>query len=148
MPGIFHPVVWGETYLVDGALISPIPVHLLQALGADIEIPMRAIRHRPVAERQRFADIRDMRGRLRPNHRPPDLVRLIWRSLSLILQDQFAEMLMAQYPLSIKVELPFEYAGDPEKVDTIIQLGRDAANEKVAAIKAALAAPIPAAAAD
>ena len=138
MPGIFQPVAWGETYLVDGAVIAPIPVHLLDLLGADIKIPMRAVRHWPVEVRQRVADTREGARRRTPPSGPPDLVRLVWRSLSVILQDQFAELQLGQYPIHLKPEIPFDYAGSPDKVGAIIELGRREAERHVPAIRTAL----------
>jgi len=140
MPGEFQPVAWGDTYLVDGAIISPIPVHLLDLLGADVRIPMRAVRHWPQHVRQRVADTREG-GRTRtPPSGPPDLIHLVWRSLSVILQDQFAELLMGQYPIHLQPEIPFDYASSPDKVGEIIELGRQETERHVPAIRDALAA--------
>lgn len=140
MPGVFQPVAWGETYLVDGAIISPIPVHLLEPLGADLCIPMRAVRHWPQEVRQRLADTREG-GRARtPPTGPPDLIHLVWRSLSVILQDQFAELLLGQYPIHLQPEIPFDYASSPDKVGEIIELGRQETERHVPAIHAALSA--------
>lgn len=140
MPGIITPFEWGDTYLVDGALVSPIPVHLLDLLGADVKIPMRAVRQRPVDVRQRIADIRDADKHRSRRHGPPDLLRLLWRSLSLILQDQFAELLMDQYHVHLKPEIPFDYAASPDRVAEIIDLGRREAERHVPAIREALEA--------
>src|SRR4051812_44753709 len=37
-PGIFTPVVYGGTLLVDGGLVNPVPVSMCRALGAEIVI--------------------------------------------------------------------------------------------------------------
>jgi len=140
MPGIFTPVEYEGTYLVDGAVISPVPVHLLDMLGADIKIPMRAIRQRPDDVRQRIVEIRASQQGRRPRQGPPDVLHLLWRSLSLILQDQFAELLLDQYAISIKPEIPFDYAGSPDKVREIVDIGRQEAERHVADIEAALRA--------
>jgi NTE family protein len=138
MPGIITPFEWGDTYLVDGALVSPIPVHLLDMLGADVKIPMRAVRQRPIDVRQRIADIREAHKHRSRRHAPPDLLRLLWRSLSLILQDQFAELLLGQYHVYIKPEIPFDYAASPDRVAEIIEIGRREAERHVPDIRAAL----------
>jgi predicted acylesterase/phospholipase RssA len=127
MPGIFTPVEYDGTYLVDGAMISPIPVHLLDLLGAEIKIPMRAVRQRPHDVRQRIVAIHEANRHRHPRHGPPDVLRLMWRSLSLILQDQFAELLLGQYDVYIKPEIPFDYASSPDKVRDIIEVGRQEA---------------------
>jgi NTE family protein len=38
LPGLFSPVPWGESFLVDGGLVNPVPVSLARAMGADIVI--------------------------------------------------------------------------------------------------------------
>jgi NTE family protein len=38
MPGIFQPVLLGERWLVDGALVNPLPVSVCRALGADVVV--------------------------------------------------------------------------------------------------------------
>jgi NTE family protein len=38
MPGIFQPVLLGERWLVDGAIVNPLPVSVCRALGADIVV--------------------------------------------------------------------------------------------------------------
>jgi NTE family protein len=144
MPGIFVPVAWGGTFLVDGAVITPIPVHLLPALGADIAIPMRAVRECGTVERQRFVDSRDDAGA--PHGHAPDLVRLMWRSLSLIMQDRYADTLMSRYPLAIRPEVPFDYAGSPDKLQEIIAIGREETVKHIPAIRAAMTSKRPAAA--
>lgn len=38
LPGIFSPAAHGESWLVDGGLVNPVPVSLCRALGADVII--------------------------------------------------------------------------------------------------------------
>jgi NTE family protein len=38
LPGLFTPVRWEESLLVDGGLVNPVPVSLARAMGADIVI--------------------------------------------------------------------------------------------------------------
>jgi NTE family protein len=38
LPGIFSPVLAGDRWLVDGALVNPVPVSAARALGAEIVI--------------------------------------------------------------------------------------------------------------
>ena len=35
LPGIFEPVRWGGRWLMDGALVNPVPVNVARAMGAD-----------------------------------------------------------------------------------------------------------------
>jgi NTE family protein len=38
LPGIFAPVRWGGRWLMDGALVNPVPINVARALGADVVI--------------------------------------------------------------------------------------------------------------
>ena len=38
LPGIFSPILIGDRWLVDGALVNPVPVSAARALGAEIVI--------------------------------------------------------------------------------------------------------------
>ena len=43
LPGIFEPVRWGGRWLIDGALVNPVPVSLARALGADKVIAVNIV---------------------------------------------------------------------------------------------------------
>jgi NTE family protein len=43
LPGVFEPVRWGGRWLIDGALVNPVPVTLARALGADKVIAVNII---------------------------------------------------------------------------------------------------------
>lgn len=139
LPGIFTPSEWGDTYLVDGAIISPIPIHLLDHFGADLSIPVRAVRQRPDDIRQRIASIHENHPPSGRRPAPPDMLRLLWRSLSLIMQDQYAELLLGQFDIFVKPEIPFDIAGSPGKVPEIVEIGRQEAELHVDRIQKALA---------
>ncbi len=38
LPGLFAPVRWERSFLVDGGLVNPVPVSLARAMGADVVI--------------------------------------------------------------------------------------------------------------
>jgi NTE family protein len=43
LPGVFEPVRWGGRWLIDGALVNPVPVSLARALGADKVIAVNIV---------------------------------------------------------------------------------------------------------
>jgi NTE family protein len=47
IPGIFHPLRWGDRLLVDGGLVDPVPIQVCRDLGADFVIAVD-ITPRPV----------------------------------------------------------------------------------------------------
>lgn len=52
LPGVFVPVKHAESYLVDGGVVNPVPVNVVQAMGADIVIAVNLNRdHRTVSAR-------------------------------------------------------------------------------------------------
>jgi NTE family protein len=57
LPGIFEPVRWGGRWLIDGALVNPVPVALARAMGADKVIAVSIVS--------------DMLGRSATLHDPP-----------------------------------------------------------------------------
>lgn len=46
LPGLFTPAQYDELLLVDGGLVSPVPVSLCRAMGADIVIAVDLNRDR------------------------------------------------------------------------------------------------------
>jgi NTE family protein len=46
LPGIFSPVLIGDRWLVDGALVNPVPVSAARALGAEIVIACQSLERR------------------------------------------------------------------------------------------------------
>jgi NTE family protein len=43
LPGVFEPVRWGGRWLIDGAIVNPVPVSLARALGADKVIAVNIV---------------------------------------------------------------------------------------------------------
>ncbi len=52
IPGMLTPVMWRERWLVDGALVNPVPVSVCRALGADLVIAVNpnSLMRRTVAQ--------------------------------------------------------------------------------------------------
>jgi NTE family protein len=67
LPGIFRPVRHGDSWLVDGGLVNPVPVSICRALGAEIVIAVNLnadIVGKHFTERQGAADVAGWRQRL------------------------------------------------------------------------------------
>jgi NTE family protein len=140
LPGIFAPFHYQGKHLVDGALVRPIPVHLLHDDEVDLKIPVRAVRRR--ARRQLHDDITHARHEHRRwsifHRRDDDIFSVIWRSMSLIMQDEFAEMVFDDFDVYIKPELDLDLSRDPGKMQDIVQAGYDETMRKLPAIRAAM----------
>ncbi len=125
LPGIFTPFRYEGRVLVDGALIRPIPVHLLHDDEVDLKIPVRAVRRR--GPTQLRDDISDNRRRHRVAsllaRKPENLFDVVWKSLSLIMQDEFSEMIFDDYDIYIRPELDLALSRDPSRVDEIVEAG-------------------------
>ena len=50
IPVLFTVAKWEDRYLVDGALVNPVPVNVLKSMGADFIIAVNAMPDRSVAE--------------------------------------------------------------------------------------------------
>ncbi len=142
LPGIFAPFRYQGRQLVDGALLRPIPVHLLRNDEVDVKIPVRAVRSR--SRSQLHDDVRRARREHRLSsiftRRGDDLFSVVWRAMSLIMQDEFAEMVFDDFDVYIKPRLDLELSRDPSRVHEIVQAGYDEARRTMPAIGAAVAA--------
>jgi NTE family protein len=125
LPGILTPFRHENRVFVDGALIRPIPIHLLREDEVDLKIPIRAVRKRPSDQLTR--DVATVRRKHRLSSllhgKGESFFQVLWRSLSLIMQDEFAEMIFDDYDVYIKPRLNLELSRDPSRVDDIIQAG-------------------------
>ncbi len=140
MPGIFVPHKWGDTYLVDGAMTCPVPAAFLEREGFAPVIPVRGLRTLPDD-----AEVDKERTRLEKEHLlqrglAPSIIYVLWRSMGLIQQDDFARRIMEQNPLSVAPSISLELGSDFQKVRELVQIGYDAALEKWPAIERALGA--------
>ncbi|MBI3930458.1 MAG: patatin-like phospholipase family protein [Chloroflexi bacterium] len=52
LPGLFTVAKWESRYLVDGGLVSPVPVSVLKAMGADFIIAVNVLPYRGRRERK------------------------------------------------------------------------------------------------
>jgi NTE family protein len=142
LPGIFAPFHHQGRQLVDGALLRPIPVHLLGSDEVDVKIPVRAVRRR--SRKQLYDDVQRVRREHRIasvfKRRGDDLFSVVWRAMSLIMQDEFAEMVFDDYDVYIKPRLDLDLSRDPGRLQEIVQAGYDETRRTLPAIRAALAA--------
>jgi NTE family protein len=140
LPGILEPFHYQGRTLVDGALIRPIPVHLLGNDEVDLKIPVRAVRRRK--RRLLHDDVRAARSQHRVRsllHRGEDVFSVLWRTMSLIMQDEFAEMIFDDFDVYIKPQLDLEMSRDPAQLEQIVQAGYAETMRTMPAIRAALA---------
>ena len=142
LPGILAPFHYQGRQLVDGALLRPIPVHLLGNDEVEVKIPVRAVRRR--SRTQLHEDLQRARREHRLSsivrRRGEDLFSVVWRAMSLIMQDEFAEMVFDDFDIYIKPQLDLELSQDTTRLDEIIQAGYEETVRTLPAIRAALEA--------
>ena len=68
----------------------------------------------------------------------PSIIYVLWRSMGLIQQDDFARRIMAENPLSVAPSVGLDLGGDFQRVRELVQIGYEAAREKWPAIAAGL----------
>jgi NTE family protein len=140
MPGILEPFHYQGRVLVDGALIRPIPVHLLHDDEVELKIPVRAVRCR--SRQQLHEDVHAARSQHRKHllSRPGGGVfSVLWRTMSLIMQDEFAEMVFDDFDVYIKPQLDLDLSRDPSRLDEIVAEGYAEAMRRMPAIHKAIA---------
>jgi len=130
IPGIFHPVRWGDRLLVDGGLVDPVPVRACRGLGAEFVVAVD-ITPRPIPTTQRGRNVWDRIGdqlreglthqtwiphslnelleslfRERPERPLPGVYSILNQSISILVQEILRQKLAADPPdLLIRPEL-------------------------------------------
>ncbi|MGD8396452.1 MAG: patatin-like phospholipase family protein [Candidatus Eiseniibacteriota bacterium] len=149
LPAIFHPFEYGGRYLVDGAAVSPIPVELVERMGATITVAVRAVRSslrttsgpsgdQDAGERPEPVEASELDPNERPS-RPPDLIHTLWRTVWLIEQDRFASLVAERADVQILAVLPADLAQDPDRLHELVEAGRVEARRRLPEVKALLA---------
>jgi NTE family protein len=134
IPGIFHPVRWGDRLLIDGGLVDPVPVRTCRDLGAEFVIAVD-ITPRPVPTTQRGRNVWDRIGdqlreglthqawipnsltelleslfRERPERPLPGLYSILNQSISILVQEILRQKLASHPPdLLIRPELSLSF---------------------------------------
>jgi len=65
MPVIFTPAKWQGQYLVDGALVNPVPVRILREMGADLVIAVNVVPY--IGDRVQKAEAKNLKSPKEPN---------------------------------------------------------------------------------
>ncbi|KAF1710353.1 patatin [Pseudoxanthomonas kalamensis DSM 18571] len=150
LPGLFTPVIHGDTILVDGGLVNPVPVSLARAMEADVVIAVdlssdmlgRNLQQSRVQEAPPPEERDDWWGKLqgrlaamRPpssNHgrdqpRVPDLLNVLASSIN-IMQVRIARSRMAGDPPELIVAPRLAHMGlyDFHRAKEAIEEGRNA----------------------
>lgn len=152
LPGVFDPVIWDGRWIVDGALVNPVPVSVCRALGAELVIAVNLaedIFGRARAERERvvatgkygvFADSLApqeimgkqrsgmfLRNLLRHEKGAPSLFTNMVASLN-IVQNRLSRSRLAGDPPDISIDPRVGHVGLMEfhRADELIDIGHQA----------------------
>jgi len=161
LPGVFAPVALDHRWLIDGALVNPVPVSVCLAMGSQMTIAINlnadiiGIARRPgssiptvagfdlleenheVAAQARRIPITRRLFRREPNH--PSLFGVMFSSLN-ILQDRIARSRLAGDPPDVAVEPRIGHIGLAEfdRASEMIDEGRAAVERRLPHIRDAL----------
>ncbi len=151
LPGLFAPVLYEGSVLVDGGLVNPVPVSLARAMGADVVIAVdlssdtlgRHLRARPQVEEPAgevgdwLRKLQDSLGTLMPAHSPdeprmPPILDVLASSIN-IMQVRIARSRMAGEPPDLSVAPRLAHLGllDYQRSKEAIEEGKRAV-ERVA----------------
>ena len=134
IPGIFEPVRLGGRVLVDGAVVTPLPVRPVRAMGADFVIAV----HVPAPGGVSDARKRAAGKRLAEQH---NLMSTIFRSHA-FAGDVLAHHASLEADVCIRPDVALFAWREYRAAVEIIHAGRQAGRESIAQIKAQL--PVPA----
>ncbi len=126
IPGVFTPVRQGERLLVDGALRNPVPVSVLDALGAEVRVAV---------------NLHARAGRDAP-HAEPKLLDVLSASM-MVVEQELARHRLAREPADVVLEPDVRGLRTFElhKAAGAISAGREELERKLAEIRTALEPP-------
>jgi len=167
LPGIFPPVSVGGRWLVDGALVNPVPVSVARALGARVVIavnldadrfgrgatisahgsepgddetpPQGRLRNGFLGLRKMFTPERALRRELIARRARPGFSTIMIESFN-IMQDRLTRMRLAGDPPDIHVTPRIGHIGflDFHRAAAAIAVGRAAAEKSLESISASI----------
>lgn len=164
LPGVFSPVRMNRHFLVDGALVNPVPVSVCRALGAHLTIAIdlngdmlgKANRHGknfqtilgydPDVDIQGATKKASFLGRINPlqflfKRKPdePSFFGVMVSSLN-IIQDRLTRSRLAGDPPDVHIKPSVGHIGmlEYEKRDELMKAGYDAVKEMIPQIESAL----------
>ncbi len=158
LPGILEPVLVGGRWLVDGALVNPVPVTLCRALGADMVVAVNifgdtlfrgTVMMQPDAPEviEAAAESAGVRGARRAalcrrtKEGAPSMATVMTDAFN-TMQDRISRSRLAGDPPDVMVKARLDGMGlfDFHRADELIALGRDAARRAIPEIVDHLAA--------
>lgn len=169
LPGVFDPVKLGGRWLMDGALVNPVPVSAARALGADVVLcvnlntdisgrgtviqshgadpdPEPFVPEPPPAVAGWFGGMRErVRGFVGRNNDQPGLAGVMIEAFN-ITQDRISRSRLAGDPPDVMIGPKLGRVGlfDFHRADEAIALGRQATERALDEIAAVVAAnPVP-----
>jgi NTE family protein len=122
IPGVFAPWPWNGRYLVDGGVVNPVPISVLQERGADRIVASSVVR------------TPEERGQVPPNARRPNFIELM-TSMMGAMEGEILKMRLPEVDVFIHPEVHHYSPLDYEKADELIEIGEFAAREKLPAIR-------------
>lgn len=122
IPGIFAPWPWNGRYLVDGGVVNPVPISVLQERGADRIITSSVVR------------TPEERGRVPPDVRRPNFIELM-TSMMGAMEGEILKMRLPEVDVFIHPEVDQYNALDYDKAEELIEIGEFAAREQLPAIR-------------
>ncbi len=122
IPGIFAPWPWNGRYLVDGGVVNPVPISVLQERGVDRIITSSVVR------------TPEERGRVPPNVKQPNFIELMFSMMG-AMEGEILKMRLPQVDVFIHSDVEQYSALDYDKAEELIEIGEFAAREKLPAIR-------------
>ncbi len=122
IPGIFAPWPWNGRYLVDGGVVNPVPISVLQERGADRIIASSVVR------------TPEERGMVPPNVRRPHFIELM-TSMMGAMEGEILKMRLPDVDVFIHPQVEGFSPLDYDRAEELMEIGEFAARQQLPAIK-------------
>ncbi|HLF29388.1 MAG TPA: patatin-like phospholipase family protein [Anaerolineae bacterium] len=122
IPGIFAPWAWNGRYLVDGGVVNPVPISVLQERGADLILTSSVVR------------TPEERGLIPPNVRRPNFIELMTAMMG-AMEGEILKMRLPEVDVFIHPKVDGFNALDYDRAEELIEIGEFAAREQLPAIR-------------
>lgn len=155
LPGVFAPKKRQDRWLIDGALVNPLPVSVCRALGARLVIAVGchagAFGQAAVRRRERFGEIEFLEGQELSEASAPGPHRLIMKQIFGVNSRSpgIGAVMLASFNIIMDRLTRARLAGDPADVTVLPNIGHvglldfDKADELIRAGEAAVEAELP-----
>lgn len=130
VPIVWKPYVMGERYLVDGGLVNPVPTSVIKSMGADVLLAVR-LTSSPAERKYSLG----MLGKKNNDNKSVGLIDVFFHMISTMTHEIAVNKAEIAH-LTIHPRIPHYSWTDFDRVDELVAIGEQAAEELLPQVKA------------